>query len=228
MELKKEYIIDYYNKFYENNDFSYYSKKISLKLLKTICNNLSIPKGAKILDIGCGTGFYTDLFRQLGYNSVGIDISQTAIEKARYKYPNSTFNVADALNLPYDKNYFDIIFMFGCSVVNTDNLSRIDEIIQYLLQYIIDNGTIVLIGGTDFSGKRSEKSEWYNHTWDQLKEISYNKRYSIKGPFLSHLRLIYYFGCLGYSRIVTLLFYYFITLLLRFSFQKKVFYFINK
>ena len=223
MELKKEYIINYYNKFYEENDFSYYSKKISLKLLTTICNSLNVPKRSKILDIGCGTGFYTDLFKQLGYNSVGIDISQTAIEKAKSKYPDSNFAVADALNLPYDKNYFDVIFMFGCSIVNTDNLNKINGVIQYLLEYITDKGTIVLIGGTDFSGGRSEKSEWYNHTWDQLKEISSNKKYLIKGPFLSHLKIVNYLEQLGYSK--------FITLILRckiFKFQKKVFYFINK
>jgi SAM-dependent methyltransferase len=223
MELKKDYIINYYNKFYESNDFSYYSKEISVKLLKTICNDMSLANGAKVLDIGCGTGFYTDLFRQIGYNSVGIDISQTAIEKARSKYPDSNFGVADALNLPYDKEYFDVIFMFGCSVVNTDNLNKIDEVIKYLLEYVTDTGIIVLIGGTDFSGKRSEKSEWYNHTWNQLKEISCNKKYSINGPYLSHLRIINYLGRIGYSK--------FVTLILRcnfFKFQKKVFYFINK
>ena len=222
MELKKEYIIDYYNKFYESNDFSYYSKKISLKLLKTICNSLSIQKGSKILDIGCGTGFYTDLFRQLGYNSVGIDISQTAIAKAKAKYLDSNFTVEDALNLSYDQNYFDIIFMFGCSIVNTDNLSKIDEVIKYLLEYVNDKGAIVLIGGTDFSGNRTEKSEWYNHTWDQLKEISSDKKYSIRGPFLSHLRIIGFLGRFGYSELITLI--------LRckfFKFQRKVFYFIN-
>ena len=223
MELKKEYIIDYYNKFYESNDFSYYSKEISVKLLKTIGNDLSLAKGAKILDIGCGAGFYTDLFRQIGYNPVGIDISQIAIEKARSKYPDLDFDVVDALNLPYDKKCFDVIFMSGCSVINTDNLNKIDEIIKYLLEYVTDTGTIVLIGETDFSGQRSEKSEWYNHTWNQLKEISYNKKYSVNGPYLSHLRIIGYLGRFGYSK--------FITLILKckfFRFKKKVFYFINK
>jgi ubiquinone/menaquinone biosynthesis C-methylase UbiE len=223
MKLEKKYIIDYYNGFYEKDDFRYYPKNISLKLLKTLSSTCETKKGGKILDLGCGTGFYTELFRNMGFDSLGIDISQTAINKAKEKYPDSKFEVADALNLSYEKKSFNMIFLFGCSIVNTDDLEEIDRVFKYLLEYLTDDGKIVFIGGSDLSGKQSVVSEWYNHTWKQLISLSKNKTYIIKGPFMSHLRIIYLFGSFGYSRIVTLL-----LKLKFFKFQRKIIYFINK
>lgn len=222
MKLEKEYIINYYNNFYEKDDFRYYEAKISLKLLKTVSSECILHKDSKILDLGCGTGFYTELFRQMGYNSIGIDISKTAIAKAAEKYPKSKFEVADALNLPYQKKSFDMIFLFGCSIVNTDDLSEIDRVFRYLLDFVKENGTIVFIGGSNLSGKLTGVSEWFNHTWKQLKEISADKPYKITGPFLSHLRIINLLGSFGYSGLITHLLRWNI-----FKFQRKVIYFIT-
>jgi SAM-dependent methyltransferase len=223
MKLEKKYIIDYYNGFYEKDDFHYYSENISKNLLKKVSAHCKIKKDGKILDLGCGTGIYTDLFRRLGYESIGIDISQTAILKAKAKYPDSNFEVADALDLKYEKKSFDMIFLFGCSIVNTDDLTEIDKVFKYLLDYLCDEGKIVFIGGSDLSGQQSIVSEWFNHTWAQLVELTKNKNYQIKGPYLSHLRLIYLFGSFGFSGLITFL------LKFRFlKFQRKVIYFIKK
>ncbi len=222
MKLEKEYIIEYYNKFYEANDFRYYSESISNKLLKTICRISKLGPDAKILDLGCGTGIYTDIFRRLGYDSIGIDISQTAITKAAAKYPLSRYEVADALNLKYELHSFDMIFLFGCSIVNTDDLLEIDRVLKYLLQFVKKSGSIVFIGGSNLLGGITKSSEWYNHTWSELKKISSTDSFIIHGPYLSHLRIVNYLGKFGISRLITLF------LRLRFfKFQRKVFFFIK-
>lgn len=45
----------------------------------------------RVLELGCGFGHLTDRLRQGGFAAVGIDISQTAIEKARASNPHSVF-----------------------------------------------------------------------------------------------------------------------------------------
>jgi len=222
MKLEKEYIVNYYNNFYNKSDFKYYNEKISLKFLKVICKICKIKPGSRILDLGCGTGIYTYLFQKLGYESIGIDISENAIKKAKEQYPLSKFEVMDALNLTFDKKYFDMIFLFGCSIVNTDVLEDIDSVFKYLIDYLKNGGYIVYIGGSNLSGKQGENSEWYNHTLSELKMISYNKSYNIKGPYLTHLRIIYFLGKFGISKIISL-----ILSIKLFNFQRKVIYFIS-
>ena len=51
---------------------------------------------ASILDVGSGTGFYLEIWKELGCKKIsGIDITSTAIENLRIKYPQYEFLRAD-------------------------------------------------------------------------------------------------------------------------------------
>jgi ubiquinone/menaquinone biosynthesis C-methylase UbiE len=53
-----------------------------------------IPTGARVLDLGCGTG---DLLAELEPSlGVGVDLSPAMIDRARSKHPHLTFYVGDA------------------------------------------------------------------------------------------------------------------------------------
>lgn len=62
-----------------------------------------------ILDLGCGTGMLTARLFSLGNRVVGVDSSHSMIEKAKEQFPNIEFNVCNALDLPFEKE-FDVIF----------------------------------------------------------------------------------------------------------------------
>ena len=70
------------------------------------------PRGARILDIGCGEGRNSIHLSRLGYTVTGIDISSSAIERARAKDSKCTFYCMDALNDTL-KETFDVIIDFG-------------------------------------------------------------------------------------------------------------------
>jgi ubiquinone/menaquinone biosynthesis C-methylase UbiE len=61
-----------------------------------IINKTTPTTSSKILDIGCGTGNQVANFGNKGYDILGIDISPSMIEKAKEKYPDYNFQVADA------------------------------------------------------------------------------------------------------------------------------------
>ncbi len=62
-----------------------------------------------ILDLGCGTGTLTIQLAELGSRVMGVDSSPSMIEKARERFPGLTFQICDALALPFEAEW-DVIF----------------------------------------------------------------------------------------------------------------------
>lgn len=62
-----------------------------------------------ILDIGCGSGLYDDIFK--GKFVVGIDIDRTALLKAKTKNKHVHYIIADAEKLPIKNQKFDFIMV---------------------------------------------------------------------------------------------------------------------
>lgn len=62
-----------------------------------------------ILDIGCGFGTHLEKLRGLG-ELYGIDITEELLEKIKKSYPYIHFVRAPAEAIPFDDNFFDLIF----------------------------------------------------------------------------------------------------------------------
>lgn len=62
-----------------------------------------------ILDLGCGTGTLTVQLGNFGRKVIGVDSSQSMIDKAKEQFGNIEFMLCDALALPFE-NEFDVVF----------------------------------------------------------------------------------------------------------------------
>ncbi len=66
-----------------------YEKTFSQMALRKECygysflKNVKNVRGKKILDVGCGTGYYSKIFRRRGARVLGIDISKEMIRLAK-------------------------------------------------------------------------------------------------------------------------------------------------
>ena len=65
--------------------------------------------GERILDLGCGTGYLTNIISASGATVVGIDSSLEMISKAKLQYPELKFKVQSATEFHFDE-HFDAIF----------------------------------------------------------------------------------------------------------------------
>ena len=70
---------------------------------------LNPGQGERILDLGCGTGYLTHVIAQAGARVIGIDKSQSMIERAQAAYPDLDFRVMPATDFHFDTP-FDAVF----------------------------------------------------------------------------------------------------------------------
>lgn len=63
----------------------------------------------RVLDAGCGPGYFAPLLDEMGFEPTGCDLSPKMIAQARRDYPEVTFDVADIRDLPYGHGAFDCV-----------------------------------------------------------------------------------------------------------------------
>lgn len=76
----------------------------------TIRKEMTLGKGLRSLDLGCGPGAFSDLFH--GDDYVGADLHRGYIEWAR-KHRRGTFIVSDAKQVELPDQRFDQVLIFG-------------------------------------------------------------------------------------------------------------------
>jgi len=103
---------------------------------KTIKKELDCNK--KTLDIGCGTGTFSVLFK----NYIGIDISPRFIQYARKKYGRE-FYVGDALKLEFPDNSFDNILVVGV-LHHLDDVKFL-QVISEIKRVLKKNGRVLVM-----------------------------------------------------------------------------------
>ena len=96
---------------------------------------VSKVKPKKVLEIGCGDGLSTNWLQLNGFDITAIDVSPTAIQMAKTKYPSvRNFLIADIF-LFESVYHYDFIFDRGCiqcfDLVNIDKCSfKISQLLQ--------------------------------------------------------------------------------------------------
>lgn len=102
--------------------FSYFNKSKGKDLgprhMKVI-SNITLRKGMKVLDIGCGRGELVFWAAKRGADAIGIDYSKTAINMAKKAIKTQKqkftfrpkFLLKDAKNIDFKENSFDMVFM---------------------------------------------------------------------------------------------------------------------
>ncbi len=66
----------------------------------------------RLLDVGCGFGFFLDSMKDSKLNLFGVDLDGSAINFARKKFHIKNINNVDFLDNEFPDNYFDVVTMF--------------------------------------------------------------------------------------------------------------------
>ncbi|MBL7206000.1 MAG: methyltransferase domain-containing protein [Candidatus Aenigmarchaeota archaeon] len=99
----------FYSEIFEKDPDSYYN--IQRDKIEKVLELFNSHHGGRILDIGCGDGFISSLIgKKTGAEMHGIDVSSSAIQKAKGSGIKAQSIDIDGKKLPFENGYFDAVF----------------------------------------------------------------------------------------------------------------------
>ena len=100
------------------------------------------PQGRRVLDVGCGTGFFTAYYLARGADLTGIDIAPTSIERLRERHPQARFVLGDVSEAPIEGR-FDLVNAFDVLYHITDD-ARWERAVRALAAAVEPGGLLLL------------------------------------------------------------------------------------
>jgi len=92
-----------------------------LDAYRNILERVTVQRGTKLLDMGCGAGRFSRIAADRGARVAGIDATAAFIEIARERVRGGDFRVGDLEQLPWTDDSFDVVtgfnsFIFAANV----------------------------------------------------------------------------------------------------------------
>jgi SAM-dependent methyltransferase len=99
---------------------------------------------ASVLDYGCGAGRSTRFLKRLGFNAVGVDVSQEMLEQARSKDGSGEYHNLPSGLLPFEDSTFDLIFS-SFVFLEVSRIEEIEGILKEMKRVLRKDGIIIFV-----------------------------------------------------------------------------------
>jgi ubiquinone/menaquinone biosynthesis C-methylase UbiE len=132
------------------------------------------PRGASILDVGCGTGVHLEMYRKLECQLHGVDTSPSMLEIARTRLgDNADLREAEATRLPYEPGSFDLVL---CMLALHEMEESVRDLaLEEMKRVVNQDGRILLI---DFhAGRAKPLRGWIFRSVILISEIAAGRRH---------------------------------------------------
>ena len=110
-----------------------------------------------MLELGCGTGQWTEYFIKKGFKLTGIDISDEMLKFAHSKSLNADFLKADSSQIPFDDNSFSAV----SSITMLEFVEDQNKVLQEAYRVLKPGGWLILgcLNANSELGKNKENDE---------------------------------------------------------------------
>lgn len=92
------------------DSIAYYQQNSGYQLLDLLASVPVNLTGKKVIDVGCGTGFFSQMMKAQGAEVTALDLSSGMLDVARHKNAAEHYVCADMESLPFADKSVDIIF----------------------------------------------------------------------------------------------------------------------
>jgi ubiquinone/menaquinone biosynthesis C-methylase UbiE len=113
MQQDKQKEIAFFDRHAAADDYDVFTPRAKARLINSFIALTGLKPGARVADLGCGSGAFTGLLADAGYHCTGLDLSAKLVELACRKYPQIPFVVGDVEHLPFADASFDGVLLSG-------------------------------------------------------------------------------------------------------------------
>ncbi len=129
----------YYHILYKNRSLTE-----AESFIQKITAELQLPQHAKVLDLACGKGRHSVTLNKLGFNVLGIDLSEESIKYAQQFENNQLKFERHDMREVYHENEFDAVFNLFTSFGYFQDYQDNFKVFESVKQQIKEQGTFVL------------------------------------------------------------------------------------
>jgi len=97
----------------QTEDWANIQEKTGISGYEYALNQLQLNTPINLLDIGCGSGIFSDFAQQKGISVTGIDACENLIQHAKQRNSDANFLVGEMEELPFNTNSFDVVCGFN-------------------------------------------------------------------------------------------------------------------
>lgn len=113
-----------------------------------ILAGLNARPGERLLDLGCGTGYFLKIADEAGLETFGVDVSEEAVRLSRKTSPRSNIFVCNMQKLN-GIGPFDYVTALG----SLEHCPSIDDALQEICRVLLPDGhVIILVPNSNYEG----------------------------------------------------------------------------
>ena len=131
-----------------------------------------LERGVRVLDVGCGEGWFCDAFAAAGCVPVGVDVAAEAIRRARARYPSLEFAECGETSLPFPDGSFGAAWLGEVLEHVRDGLGLLAEVAR-----VVGPGGLLLASTPDHGRRR--------RLWLGVSKTAFERHFE---PRADHLR----------------------------------------
>ena len=134
------------------------------------------PRFGRILEVGCGEGHQTEHLAKLADAMTGIDVSATAVERAKKRLPSADLLAGDLVKMPWanERGRFDLVT--ACEVLyymsdipgflrTMDTLGGACVVTYFAPAARVCEKAVMAMPGAEKTSFRFEDTEWVAAWW---------------------------------------------------------------
>jgi len=120
VQQDKQKEVAFFDNLASSQEYNVFTDEANNKIIHTLETLLALAPGARLLDLGCGSGIFTQLLAQRGYQCIGLDLSQKLLQLGKQETPAISYIQADVEALPFASESVDFVIL-SCLVHHLPN-----------------------------------------------------------------------------------------------------------
>ncbi len=155
-------VADWYDEHLSGED-TYHAKVIAPNIARLVGG-----QGTRVLDIGCGEGYFTRVLAAAGCEVTGSDIAPELIAKAKKQSPGIPYHVASADMLRFAK---DGSYSVATCVLALQNMEKLEPVLKEVARVLAPGGKFVFVLNHP-AFRIPKRSSW---GWDDVAKTQYRR-----------------------------------------------------